>query len=352
MKQFYGGLFLLSLAGTGHAQTVDLNDLLNYTSYTVQKFDSYLSKKAYHRDYESPRESKTNYNYVQVKKKRGEEVTRKFSFLERPDAAVISFQTTSLNEFNDLTQDLRRKGFHTYEPATDPAKPVLYQHDHYTVNTSVEIRDSVSYYTMQVERALLPKLKDIEFAEDLLPFASHEYLVSTFGPGNVSKDVFHYTEDETNKCSVIFPNTPREVIFIWDDETNYRNVSFLIIGGHVLTHGTAGYNNQITENVWRSKQGVFAGMKLQELQELNGGQLSFYGWNSERAGMLAENNRGKIDFNRLGMVLSCLNCVNNPAYETNTVNSDKAVADDRKIYVSSLIVIPDKPKEKSATAAR
>ncbi|RYD82144.1 MAG: hypothetical protein EOP84_09900 [Verrucomicrobiaceae bacterium] len=214
MKKLYGGLLLLSIAGIGHAQTVDLNDLINFTSFNVQKFDSYLSKKSYHRDYESPRESKTNYNYVQVRKKRGEEVTRKFSFLERPAAATISFQTTSLAEFNDLCQDLRRKGFHSYEPTSDPNKPALYQHDQLTVNTSVEIRDSVSYYTVEVERALLPKLKDIEFAEDLLPIASHEFLVSVFGPGNVSKDEFHYTEEEVNRCSVIFPNTPREVIFI------------------------------------------------------------------------------------------------------------------------------------------
>jgi hypothetical protein len=356
MIKFYPFLLTLLLTGVGNAQQAfDLGDLIDFTGYSISKFDGYIAKKAYRRDYESPRESHSNYNYIQLRKKKkdeGNETVRKLSFIERPGAPVIEYQTSSLDEFSNLRRDLRRKGFNTYMEEKDPATPVLYQHDNTVVGTSVEIRDSTTLYTVRIEREVLPKLREIAYAEDLLPLKSHEFLEATFGAANVKRDVFHYTESEANKCSVLFPNTPREVIFIWEDEANYRDLSFLIIGGNMLSNGAARNSTMVSTNEWRSKQGVYAGMKLEELQELNQGRVKFHGFSTEQPGMLTKNNGGKLDFNRLGVVLSCLNCVNNNKMERQTVvDSETALQEERKVYVSSIIIIPEKAK-KQITASR
>ncbi|MFN2439233.1 MAG: hypothetical protein ABR503_08530, partial [Chitinophagaceae bacterium] len=80
-----------------------------------------------------------------------------------------------------------------------------------------------------------------------------------FGAANVKKDVFYYSATETNKCSIVFPNTNREVVFIWNDESNYRNTAFLVIGGNSKTNISANFNQQIEQNAWHSKQGVYSG---------------------------------------------------------------------------------------------
>lgn len=353
MKKLYALLTMLALTGIAHAQRFDLGDLIGFTGYSVSKFDAFIGKKSYQRDYESPHETHSNYNYIEVRKNKKKEVEtiHKLSFLEKPGAPVISYQTTSLDEFNDIRKELHKKGFTTYVAESDPMKPLLYQQDNTTVGTSVEIQDTLTFYTVRVEKAMLPKIRDISFAEDLLPLNSHEYIASVFGANNVVRDVFHYSEKDSNLCSVLFPNTPREVIFIWDDESNYRDVSFLIIGGHMLTNNNGANSNQISSNEWQSKQGVTVGMKIEELQALNEDKLNFYGWSSEQPGVLTKGNTGKLDFNHLGVVLSCLNCINNPAMEKYTVDSERAVQEERKVYVSSIVVIPDKEKKK-ATAAR
>ncbi|RYZ23954.1 MAG: hypothetical protein EOO16_03065 [Chitinophagaceae bacterium] len=357
MIKFYALALTLLLTGVVKAQqSFDLSDLLEFTGYSISKFDGHIAKKAWHRDYETPRESRTNYNYIQVKKNRKSdevEVVHKLSFIERPGAPVIEYQTSSREEFEEFRHSLRKKGFITYAAEGDAATPVLYQHDNTVVGTSVEIQDSTTFYTVRVEKEVLPKLREIQFAEDLLPLKSHEYLLSTFGPQNVVRDVFHYTETDTNRCSVLFPNTPREVIFIWEDETNYRDVSFLIIGGNMLTNGTARNASMMTSNEWQSKQGVYAGMKLEELQALNQGKVSFHGFSSEKPGMLTNTSGGKLDFDRLGIVLSCLNCANSntSAAKQNVVDSEAAMQEERKVYVSSIIIIPEKEK-KQVTAAR
>ncbi|RYY88403.1 MAG: hypothetical protein EOO15_09180 [Chitinophagaceae bacterium] len=354
MKKIYSLFLLLLLTGVSQAQHFDLNDLLNFTGYSVSKFDAFIGKKSYQRDYESPAETRSNYNYIEVrknKKKDGEEVVHKLSFQEKSGAPVIAYQTTSLDEFNDIRKDLRKKGFVVYAPETDPMKPLLYQSENTTVATSVEIRDTLTFYSVRVEREMLPKLRDIAYAEDLLPLKSHEYLCTVFGAGNVSKDIFRYSEADSNICSVLFPNTPREVIFIWEDETNFRDPSFLIIGGNMLTNGTARNSSMVSSNEWQSKQGVYAGMKLEELQELNQSKVSFHGFSTEKPGMLMKASGGKLDFNHLGVVLSCLNCTNNKIEGQAVVDSETALQDERKVYVSSIIIIPEKEKQKT-TAAR
>lgn len=349
MKKTPAVLVLLLWAGLAQAQSFNLNDLLGLTNYSVQKADAHLGKKSFKRDYESPRESSSNYNYYQKKRSKREEVLRKISFQEGASSPTVCYQTSSVQEFNDLKEEIKKAGYTCYNEAEMEGKTLLYQKGSCSINTSTEIIDSTPLYTLRIEKTALPKPKEVNYAEDLLRFSSHECLAAFFGSDNVKKDVFHYTDTEVNKCSVLFPNTSREVIFIWNDEANYRKPDFLIVGGHLQTKGTADYRLETVQNEWQTKQGIYSGMQLQELQKLNGDKINFYNWSTDRPGVLAPTNSGAIDFSRISLVFNCLNCNEKNLSQTKIISSENALADDRKIYISSLIILPE--KEKGATAA-
>lgn len=344
MKKMPVVLVLLLWARLVQAQSFDLEDLVDFTNYSVQKFDAHIGKKSFKRDYDSPHESASNYSYFQVIQSKEGPVNRKISLQEHKDAPKLYYQTSSLKEYRDLKQEIKKAGFLSYDTTETEDKVQLYQKGTFAINTSIKTIDSIPVYTLLIEKSKLPKAKEIAFAEDLLRFTSHECLAAFFGSGNVKKDIFHYTDTDINKCSVLFPNTNREVIFIWDDEVNYRKPAFLIVGGHLQTKGTAGYRFETVQNEWQTKQGIYSGMQLQELQKLNAGQINLYGWNTDRPGVLAPTG-GAIDFSRLSLVFNCLNCTEKGLQQTtNIISSGNALADDRKIYISSLIILPEKEK--------
>jgi hypothetical protein len=349
MKKTSAILVLLFYAAIGRSQSIDLNDLVDFTNFDIQKFDAHIGRKSFKRDYNSPRETQSNYNYFQTKKIKGEEVIRKVSFQEGSEPAIC-YQTSSANEFNRLKEKMLDRGFRCYEKTAEESRPLLYQKSEYTINTSMEVIDSVTYYTMVFTRLPLPKPKDINYVEDLLQLNSHEALMEMFGSSNVLQDKFSFSESEMSNCSVLFPNTAREVIFVWDDEANYRKIAFLLIGKHAETKGTQSFSRQVEQNEWVSKQGVYQNMTLKELQDLNGGKLQFYGWKSEQPGVLTAANSGKLDFKKLNIILSCLDCSENQVYQASLIDSQKAIADEKRIYVSGLIILPE--KDKPAVAAR
>lgn len=350
MKHFYF-LSLLLILTRANAQDFDLKDLLGYTEYSITKFDAHIAKKSFKRDYFSPKESSTSYTYFQSKKSKKGMATKTISFQAVKDRTFVGYQTSVPDESNTIKEQMRKAGFKQYAGKRQPSvKPLLFQKDNFTITTSVEIKDSTTLYTFWVERKQLPSSKEVFYAEDLAHFTSHEYLVTAFGERNVVKDVFYYSEKETNKCSVLYPNSNREVIFIWDDEENYRTIDFMMVGTGLMTKKSSELKHSIEHNTWRSNQGIYSGMSLQELQDLNGSDLSFYSWHLDQAGMLAPRNSGHIDFKKIGVVLDCLNCYDRSYQVMNIVKSSDQLAEQRKIYVATMIIIPE--KEEAATAIR
>ena len=340
-------LAFLALAGAGYTQS-SIRDLAAMSQMTVQKFDAHILKKDYRRDYYSPRETQTEYAYYQQKPKKKEKMLHTLSYKAESDLTHVGFQTSSEKERDELFEELRRSGFVQYgKPAPATQLHSLYQKDEYTVGYSVEIKDTVTLYTFLLQRKSLPKVKEVAYAEDLLPYSSHEYLRSSFGAGNVREDVFYYSETETNKCSVLFPGTEREVIFVWQDEQQLRKPAFLLVGGNLKPDNSLAANRQIRHNVWRSRQGVYAGMSLQELEDVNNGVVKFYGWHTEQAGMLLPQNSGTINFKELGLVLHCINC-DSEVKPINVVSSNQAIQQAQKVHVATLVILPQK---ESGTAA-
>ncbi len=337
MSKFFWLLFFLS-GYRASAQNFQLNDLKDLATFDVQKFDAHISKKEYRRDYNSPTESRTVYNYMQSKKSRGN-LARTISIQEELDKTIICYQTSSQAEFQKLKEQINKDGFKSYADKT--SHDAILQKDNFLISISIEIKDSISFYTCFLERKELPKAKDIFFAEDLLSLSSHEYLCFLFGEANVKKDLFYYSPTETNRCSIVFPNTNREVVFVWNDETNYRKPAFLMIGGNSKTNSSSNFYRPVEQNAWRSKQGVYPGMSLVELQVLNGKEVRFYSWHLDQAGMLAPKNTGQIDFTHLNIVLSCLNCSESGFQQASIIDSQKAILESKKIYVSTMIILPE-----------
>lgn len=337
MRRFYFVFFFCFVLLSVRAQHFSMGELVNFTSYPGNKFDAYISRKGF-----KPRLDRETPAYYKASKDKALE-----NFIAKQDAndaAKVIFQTNSVTEFNGLKEELTKAGYAYTETKNRKGEWVqLYQKTNVTVQPFVKEEDGKKIYGLRIERKALPRAKDVVHAEDLLQLTSHEYLVAVYGEANVKKDLFYFSEDEVNKCSVLFPNTSMQVIFIWEDEVNSRDVSFIMIGGHLRAQSSLTYHKQIEQNAWRSSQGVYCGMSLKELVKLNEGQVSFYGWESEQPGFVKNQNTGKIDFKRLSVVLNCLDC-NEDKYYTgnNVIRSADVLSEGRRVYVSTFIILPTK----------
>ncbi len=340
MKLFFTFIFLsYGVLITAQKPEFSINNLVELTAIHTPKLGENLNKKGYKLFY-----NEVNFGDVNTFKKT---LKDKISFkqidkFDHNDTATIIFQTSFESEFNQLLAELSEAGFYF------PQKQVLaqglfptYQKGSITVQPSTKILDDRLVYYFKVQRKLLPTAREIVFAEDLLQFSSHEYLVAVFGSQNVKKDLFYFSENEMNKCSVLFPNTSMQVIIVWKDEINNQGISFLVIGGQLKEASTNITYNDIQYNKWRSTNGVYAGMSLRQLIELNEKPVSFYGWETEQPGLLSKQNTGKINFNKVGIQLTCLDCNADKFYTSNgLISSSRILNDNRRTYVSTIVIIP------------
>ena len=318
------------------SQQFSAKDLIDFTGFQLSKFDGYILKKDYKRDYNSSKESKTITSYFKPFTKK-DSTYRQIHIETQGSKTGIYYYTTSKPETDLITRQINKLGFRRY-----PDKELeFFEKEDITIKSLQEKWDTSILYGFYFVKTELPKGKDLSYAEDLLIFESHEFIKYVFGSDNVIKDEFYFSESEKSTCSVLFPNTNREIIFLWKDEVKYRDPAFLLCGNNFKTNSSANFNKLLIQNVWRSKQGIYCGMPLHELHDLNQNKISFYNWNSDRAGMLTKENTGVINFDSISVILGCLNC--NGTDGTNyTVNSNDAFINSKKIYVSSIIIIPNK----------
>lgn len=335
MKKFYLFCYLfIGIISTTEAQSLDLKDLIDFSVDKSDKFINHIQRKGYTRDYNN-KESRNLFLYEREEK--GKTVRRAINFSTGMNAEQILYRTSCETERMELDKQMAKAGFITYSRPSTPE--ALYQKDQYLLTRVTEEIDSMKMHTYSLVKQSLPKATDIVFAEDLQQLGSHENLVYLFGEQNVVKEIFNYSETEKANCSVLFPGTPREAIFIWSDQVHFRDVELLVFGGS-LESMTTRYL-RLPHNQWRSRQGIYAGMTLKDLEHQNGGPVSFYGWSSEMPGTLLPSNSGNINFKKLGLVLNCLNCEQSETRKMPVVNSSRET-DDRRIYVTTIIVVPEK----------
>ncbi|MFZ1528575.1 MAG: hypothetical protein WAT19_07490 [Ferruginibacter sp.] len=330
MKPFLLLQFIFTWACAAHAQSFAAIDIAEASGLSPAKLQAYLIKKGFVGGaYSNPSEKQFRYKGIKGKAM-ADSASREISMGTADTAFYFSYNTGSAAESGDLKTNLKAKGF---SGETD-----FFQKNNITVKVSATVKDTITTWSFFVKRQLLPPVHDIIFAEDLLAFNSHEMLRFYFGDKNLKKDLYYFSDNEVNKCSVLFPNSNRQVVFIWDDEKNNYQLGRIYIGA-LLSFGSASENQRNTgENMWQLKNGIKTGMSLYQLRMLNGSDFNFGGGRSAYTGLVFSDGKGKFDFNKENIILGCVNC-NDPYFEkAELINSDDALQEQRIIFVQTIVL--------------
>lgn len=323
-------------------QAVSVKELLAAVSISSKKFDNYLSKNkfmpagrwlqqdtmvsAYHQKIKKKKDTLQAIIRVIEKYQYG----RNFSF---------AYQTSSFAEFNKAIKELKEQGFFCGNDSA--GSNLLLQHKNILVKAGLMTDENGdTLYAFVFHHELLPPAAVIHYSEDLLQLTSHEYLAAVFGEKNVIKDYYFFSEKEISRCSVLFPRTSRQAVFIWKDEENYCNLSSLLIGGDLPVGNLKNTGGHIWENTWMSKEGIYAGMTLSNLIRQNGNDFNFYGKKSTSPYMIVPEKTGAIDFSKNVVVLGCLNPGSVKALNSSLINTGELDINYSGIYVFMYMILP------------
>jgi hypothetical protein len=332
-----------------HGQEFSAKDFLFASSVSSKKLESYLTKNHFlpggSRIQDGNRVNIYRFSKPQKNKKKKDTlyINRNIEIFRTKNSFSFTYITSLKKEFDESLQELKKSGFFCGNERGSTG--VLFQRKNITVQASTrQETDNDTLYSLVINEQVLPLPETIQFAEDLLKFYSHEYLVSVFGSANVVKDLYYFSEKDVVKCSVLFPKTSRQAVFIWEDDSNLCKPAYLIIGGNMNASTISNYDGVIGENVWNSKEGVYSGMSLNSLIRLNGNSFKFYGKNSESPYMIVPENTGSLNFKMNRVVLGCLNPSGSRLLSNPLINADEILTDNLGIYVYMMLIVPPTAK--------
>lgn len=337
-------LLAFSITG-GNGQALSAENLFSLSSYSnPKKFDNYLSRNGFAFAGRSVQNDTLLQSYLYKRTKNfstPDSINRTITRADVKEQTFITFETESFTEIKHLANELKKKGFIcTRELAAIDSTMILFQLRDLTVEASLKNEDTVRKYSLVFHKKVFPKPGDIYYADDLLAFTSHEYLVHYFGENNVKKDIYFFSGNEIAKCSVLFLNTDRQVVFIWGDEENRCKISSLLLGGQQNLQSSIESGKYVEENSWALKSGIRPGMSLMELRLLNGTDFRFYGGSSPNSGSVIPGETGKIDFKKEEVILACLNCKDDKFTMAKVINADDSIDEGRILFVLSVILNP------------
>jgi hypothetical protein len=358
MRRVFLFLIAITVSGILYGQSFSVEEFLELPDMSSRKFASYISKmklvatgRFLTKDTvmdtwrQAIRLKQIDSNIVQIERRLAKyEIGKK-------DLAYC-FQTTSKEEYVVAVTKLKSQGFFCGEQNLLADTALLFQQKNSIINAYPLKEDTVVFYTLFFLNKNIPPANSVKYGEDLLQFTSHEFLVSFFGEKSVSKDLYYFSAREINKCSVLFPNTPRQAVFIWDDEKNLTNLSHIIIGGVFRTAGTTGFNQQIWENTWELHSGLRFNMRLEQLMELNNADIDFYGRSSDYYLMVLPQRKGEVDFTKVGVVLDCINCDGSSLLDKKTISATEAVDNNLRLHVAMIMLMPASAETATPIAGR
>lgn len=290
------------------AQSFTIDDLVALSSLSPKKFDNYMQEKGYKSGGRMMQDDAMAFTFFEKRKITPEDSvfeTRRVGLYKKDNAYCFAFHTTCKKEYEDGLMRLKSSNFFQGETTDSTSQDTLFfQKKNLTVHVSTEVEDDSLVYTFLLKKNELPS--SVQFAEDLLGFDSHEYLVSYFGEANVQKDVYYFSEKKIKKCSVLYGNSNRQVVFVWEDENNLRKLSYVLVSGILPTENGLPFTDNIGRNIWVFKSGIYSGMSIRDLLRINGKDFKFYGVDSEFSMMVEPVNTGNIDFTKTGIMLTSL----------------------------------------------
>lgn len=327
---------LLSLFAGAQKRDFDLGDLVHSAFVPEEKLSSYVTRIGFKTnklttvDPEQPQF---------INKHNKEKIIRCLTRHHTQEGATVAFETSSAQEYSLLKKDLLD---HQFTRIVGTAKnQEEFQKENILV-TAYPPHGADTNYRIRIDQKALPMPTELVYAEDLLAINSHEYLVAIFGRSNVRKDTFYFSEKDFTTCSVLFPNTFSQAVFLWEDARNFRHTSLVIIGDR-WDQDQAFLNTQgAAQNKWKSRSGAYIGMSLSDVVKVNNQHIELYGWNSENPGYATLNNSGKLDFRRVGLQFLCLDCKDDKYYsKTGLIGSESLLRSQSRVYINKMILLPE-----------
>ncbi|HVZ96101.1 MAG TPA: hypothetical protein VG847_04445 [Chitinophagaceae bacterium] len=342
MRKIIPILILLHLiVYTVSGQSFTVSDLLKLSAIPSKNIDRFMSKKGF-----SLTGGKLENDIMETEFTLKPDIKKNYagpkhiidvSFGNNERTFIL--HTSSLNELLQGQQLLSSQQFF-YDDKKNVLKdfPVLFQKGNVAIQTSSVIIDSLPEYAFTLTVKRLPE--GIKYAEDLLRFDSHEFLASFFGEQNVKKDLYYFSQQELQKCSVLFGGTPYQVVFVWGDADNLNKLQYIIVP-HVLPTVSAAKENPVTGNSeWQFRNGIYPGMDVKELLRLNEVDFDIYGKNSGLAYMVKPGESGKIDFKKTAVSLSCTACDDLKIFNQQEVSAVEVTRNDIPMYINDVILYP------------
>lgn len=126
--------------------------------------------------------------------------------------------------------------------------------------------------------------------DDLLKINNVTELEKKFGEGNVTIDTLWGPEGTFAIGIKLFPGTANEVEIMWEDTIHYTKMSSALV------------NNEKSE--WRTKEGIYIGMPLEELVQINQKPVKFYGFGWDYGGGVSSFEKGILENAHVGIGLT------------------------------------------------
>lgn len=329
------------LSGGVSAQVFSADELLGFASYSGKRFESFITKKGF-----IPSghflQSDSVIDTWDMLPKPGDSLSpfvhRRVIRSQRQQVTDYAYQTSSLQEGMEALREMQKNGFVMSDSNWNMQRPLLLQRREWIVLAEKIQEDTLSYLQIRWRQELLPSRQRIRYAEDLLQFHSDEYLAAYFGRDNVRKDQFYFSESEIHKCSVLFPNKPNQVVFVWQDNDAMRDILQVMIGGGIRTENTNGYSGVVDGNGWRLQNGLRTHMRVEQIMESAGKDLQFFGRPNPLYLSLTPESSRALGLQNMALVLECINGAGAELLDQEIVSVQAAIDQGLRLHVGMIVL--------------
>jgi|SRR6185437_2197493 hypothetical protein len=337
-------LFLILLLsfnnGKVSCQSFSVRDLLELTNLPSNGINNFMLKKGFIINHDLHNDSIDASFIPRVKiRKKPVQIRQGVDFYQKNGSRYFVFHTLDLDDYQNGERRLIKSDYiHDKKKNIDKDSLILFQRKNISILASIEVKDSVAKYTFKLKQRKIPD--SVLYAEDLLQFDSNEFLESYFGEKNVTKDLYYFSEKELKKCSVLFNGTLYQAAFVWGDENNLNNLSYIIVSNLLPTKD--GKQNSIVNenNAWKFQNGIHHGMELKDVLRLNEADFDIYGNKSDFAFMVNPDNSGKINFKKTALMFNCRDCSDNIIFDQPDISALDIVKARLPMRVFDIIIYP------------
>lgn len=341
MKKILLILILQGFAsGKGYCQSFTVDDLVTLSYLPSKNIDHYLNKKGFVLSWSSSDSGTMKATFIEKGKfKKSAGPKKRIDICIKNGSKDFTLHTFLLNEYIEGQRRLIKSRFF-YDTLKDINKEssMLFQKANISIRTTTEIEDSIAHYRFNLTEKAIPST--LMYAEDLLQFDSHQFLVSFFGEQNVKKDMYYLSEKELKRCSVLFSGTPRQAVFVWGDDIYLNDLSYILVSNVLPTEGAKNNNPLSHHNEWQLKNGIYPGMALKDLLKINEMDFDIYGNKSDLAFLAKPNQFGKVDFKQTAVMLSCHECFDNKIFNQVLVSALDVAKANLPMRVFDIVVYP------------